>query len=58
MVRHAKRIPNVQPGTFQKPPSDKQEYQMFEVIEEDTEIPPVKVILTKYVEGKPISPKV
>jgi len=53
IVKHAKVIPPTPPGQFQRPPTEKQELQMYEFVDEDivNEYPPVKVILTKSVDG-------
>jgi len=52
VVKHATRIPPTPPGEFQHAPFEKQEYQLYDHVEEAVkEHPPVKVILLKSVDG-------
>lgn len=52
-MKHAKPLPVTPPGHHQRAPSEKQEFQMYEEVQDSVnEYPPVKVILLKSVDGK------
>lgn len=54
VFRHARRLPKTPSNEFQRHPSEKQEYQMYHVVEQPAPIHEdrrLKVILTDYVEG-------
>jgi len=54
VFRHARRLPKTSPGELQRNPSEKQEFQMYHVVQQPAPVPEdrrLQVILTDYVEG-------